>query len=1184
MCKPFRKLMTFLVLLVTAAPSIWAASPDRIPAKIVNNTVFSDDEIYVAIIGKQKVGGAVQDIYYDLRANNSGDACTRQLTPSLNTMHKQAGDWGYANIFCKLSEIKDKTVYISQTFANRMFFGFKSPMYLHVHETGGYAGADLQNPSDPNYDIRWDLMEFTYDEYKVMFVNTTRVDAFQYPMGVELWGGAGANNPYMKRGETVSYNEVINRWKAETNGSVFANCLQTNVTKDGVGPIIMQPSKVASVKNTGCFDDYINRIWSTFSGKTIRVKMGVLGTWTGRVNGSNFVLTCVEGERRGQTATVGRPTTVDVIEGAGEFARYHNSDADLPVQAMFCGAMNRGMINVNLGDGQEQDWGDTSKFFKIDTYNPYVKFFHQKDLSYAGYTYAFAYDDTFDQSATCATSNPERMTFTIGGFVNQPDNGDGTGGIDQGGSTSTTPGAAPEPSKDANLVKSLYSGKYNAFTNVNVASWGSATGISKENCGGNEAYKLANLTWSGIELNNNNDVNVSDMKYLHVDFFAPEGFTLKFGPVYHEGNGYNDTHMKEIGLGAGRWTSLDIPLSDFNGANFSRLFQLKLDNGNGKTLYIDNLYFWKEGQAALPKGKSGLSGIYKIKNRNSGKYLDLDANRTDNNTAIVQWDDEREDYSQFWRLTEDGNSGIYSIAAYNDQSKVLDVKNGSKNNSTQVLLYENGNRQNQRFVAVDKGSGYYLFVDCNSGKAVEIPSSRTGSGEWIKIWDINNTNTQQWGLEKWTCKDATAATIYQDIYYGGYSVNVGEGEFNTKRMAVYGIKNNDMSSLKVAKGYKITVYDGDNFTGNSKVYTSDCNWVGGDWNDKMSSFRIERYNSLTAAPNPTRDGNLVKSVYSGSYNSFTSHKIGSWGQSTTSEKQNIDGNEAYKFTNFNYLGIELNNNNDVNASDMKALHMDIYAPEAFSMNFGPVYHTGSGYDDRHLNRINLQAGWNSIDISLSDYNGADFGRLYQFKFDGGNGQTFYLDNLYFWKEQNVSTEKTFYFSTSQSTQGKLYGDGHVTYSWDGSNVKVKAHFDNVQNYAGGQLNLAYFWNETNGFSEAQMRATGNGEFEITLGGYHAGDVVKGRVKIVYPARSGDIGMAVTPQAQYTIPGYHAAPASVSEIGSDNGSVYVRGGSIVAPEGARIYDLQGRGVQLSDRMAPGIYVVVTGTTAVKVLVK
>ena len=42
----------------------------------------------------------------------------------------------------------------------------------------------------------------------------------------------------------------------------------------------------------------------------------------------------------------------------------------------------------------------------------------------------------------------------------------------------------------------------------------------------------------------------------------------------------------------GQWISVDIPLSSYTVPDLSNLFQFKTV-GNG-TLYLDNLYFWKE--------------------------------------------------------------------------------------------------------------------------------------------------------------------------------------------------------------------------------------------------------------------------------------------------------------------------------------------------------------------------------------------------------------------------------------------------------------------------------------------------------------------------------------------------------------------------------------------------------------
>ena len=52
-------------------------------------------------------------------------------------------------------------------------------------------------------------------------------------------------------------------------------------------------------------------------------------------------------------------------------------------------------------------------------------------------------------------------------------------------------------------------------------------------------------------------------------------------------------------------------------------------------------------------------------------------------------------------------------------------------------------------------------------------------------------------------------------------------------------RNNDMSSLKLQKGCCVTIYQGFNWKGTSKRYCGvNVGFVGGAWNDKMSSLRV----------------------------------------------------------------------------------------------------------------------------------------------------------------------------------------------------------------------------------------------------------------------------------------------------------------------------------------------------------
>ena len=243
-----------------------------------------------------------------------------------------------------------------------------------------------------------------------------------------------------------------------------------------------------------------------------------------------------------------------------------------------------------------------------------------------------------------------------------------------------------------------------------------------------------------------------------------------------------------------------------------------------------------------PNGKSGLSGNFKIMNRNSGKYLDLDNNKTDNNTAIVQFDDEGVDASQTWTFTEVmKGKGVYSICSYGNKNRGMDVVDFSKDNGAQVQLYDYLGNPHQQFILYDCGEGYYQLVARNSGKVVEIPQSSKGNGEWIKIYDNNGTHTQQWAVVENRYDEASAVTLYTDADYKGKAVTLSEGQYNLSRMGLYNLKDNDMSSLKVTPGFKVTIYEDDNFNGKSKSYTASESFVGEEWNDKMSSLKVEAY-------------------------------------------------------------------------------------------------------------------------------------------------------------------------------------------------------------------------------------------------------------------------------------------------------------------------------------------------------
>jgi len=88
------------------------------------------------------------------------------------------------------------------------------------------------------------------------------------------------------------------------------------------------------------------------------------------------------------------------------------------------------------------------------------------------------------------------------------------------------------------------------------------------------------------------------------------------------------------------------------------------------------------------------------------------------------------------------------------------------------------------------------------------------------------------------------ATVYQDCNYGGYAVPLNEGRYTLAQLQALGVRNDDLSSLKVNAGYQVTLYEGDNFSGRSVTKTGNAGCLVDDaFNDIASSAVVAKTGS-----------------------------------------------------------------------------------------------------------------------------------------------------------------------------------------------------------------------------------------------------------------------------------------------------------------------------------------------------
>lgn len=165
-------------------------------------------------------------------------------------------------------------------------------------------------------------------------------------------------------------------------------------------------------------------------------------------------------------------------------------------------------------------------------------------------------------------------------------------------------GAPTPPVLAADKVISIFSDSY---TNINVSNfnpnWGQATQVSFVTLsGGNVALKYANLNYQGTEYAS---TNASSMTHLHIDVYTDNETSLKITPI----SPGKELLLPLTPLPQGSWKGFDIPLANFTGVDKAGLFQMKIEGSGGKTVYLDNIYYWNNatttvvGPPAKPKAE-----------------------------------------------------------------------------------------------------------------------------------------------------------------------------------------------------------------------------------------------------------------------------------------------------------------------------------------------------------------------------------------------------------------------------------------------------------------------------------------------------------------------------------------------------------------------------------------------------
>ena len=80
-------------------------------------------------------------------------------------------------------------------------------------------------------------------------------------------------------------------------------------------------------------------------------------------------------------------------------------------------------------------------------------------------------------------------------------------------------------------------------------------------------------------------------------------------------------------------------------------------------------------------------------------------------------------------------------------------------------------------------------------------------------------------------------TAYSDCNFAGFSVGLKVGDYNQAALGALGIYDKDIASLKVPMGYKVILYENDNYSGTSTEITANDTCMT-DWADRATSLKV----------------------------------------------------------------------------------------------------------------------------------------------------------------------------------------------------------------------------------------------------------------------------------------------------------------------------------------------------------
>ena len=174
-----------------------------------------------------------------------------------------------------------------------------------------------------------------------------------------------------------------------------------------------------------------------------------------------------------------------------------------------------------------------------------------------------------------------------------------------------------------------------------------------------------------------------------------------------------------------------------------------------------------------------VEGIYYIKNKFSGLYLDIENGSAQDGANIRQWSYNGSDAQKF-KFVSTGDGYYYILTGATSYKKCVDVDGGSSKDGTNIMQWSYWGGEMQKYRIVQNADGTYAILtkasDCKSGLDVYDWSKSAGGN--INEWNYWGGDCQKWelvtavknsGSTKASKNEALEQSLASSFQWAGYN-------------------------------------------------------------------------------------------------------------------------------------------------------------------------------------------------------------------------------------------------------------------------------------------------------------------------------------------------------------------------------------------------------------------------------